>query len=87
MWGGQSCLQPPILAASSATRAHYNKAMSNTTLDLNQSIPLTDEEDSETLAAIDRGIQAANEGRTVSIDEVRKMIPNWISKFDSQSRR
>jgi predicted transcriptional regulator len=61
--------------------------MSNTTLDLNQSISLTEEEDQETLAAIDRGIQAANEGRTVSIDEVRKMIPNWISKFDSQSRR
>jgi predicted transcriptional regulator len=61
--------------------------MSNTTLDLNQPISLTEEEDQETLAAIDRGIQAADEGRTVSIDDVRKMIPNWISKFDSQSRR
>ena len=60
--------------------------MSNTTLDLNQPISLTEEEDQETLAAIDRGIQAADEGRTVSIDDVRKMIPNWISKFDSQSR-
>jgi predicted transcriptional regulator len=61
--------------------------MSNTTLDWNQSISLTEEEDQETLAAIDRGIQAADEGRTVSLDEVREMIPNWISKFDSQSRR
>ena len=61
--------------------------MSNTTLDLNQSISLIEEEDQETLAAIDRGIQAADEGRTVSIDEVRTMIPKWISKFDSQSRR
>jgi predicted transcriptional regulator len=68
-------------------RANYNKAMSNTTLDLNQSISLTEEEDPETLDAIDRGIEAADQGRTVSIDEVRKMIPNWISKFDSQSRR
>ena len=31
--------------------------------------------DSTTLAAIDRGVKDANEGRTVSIDEVRKMIP------------
>jgi predicted transcriptional regulator len=61
--------------------------MMDTTLDLNQSIPVTEEEDEETLAAIDRGIQAADEGRTVPIDKVRKMIPTWISKFDSQSRR
>jgi predicted transcriptional regulator len=61
--------------------------MSNITLDLSQTISLTEEEDRETLAAIDRGIEAADQGRTVSIDEVRKMIPNWISKFDSQSRR
>ena len=43
--------------------------------------------DSETLAAIDHGIRDADEGRTVSIDEVRKMIPKWISKFESQKSR
>jgi len=45
------------------------------------------EVDAETLAAIDRGIKDADEGRTVSIDEVRKMIPKWISKFESQKPR
>jgi predicted transcriptional regulator len=40
--------------------------------------------DAETLAAIDRGIKDADEGRTVPIDQVRKMIPQWISKFESQ---
>ena len=45
------------------------------------------EVDAPTLAAIDRGIRAADEGRTVSIDEVRKMIPKWISKFESQKPR
>ena len=39
------------------------------------------------MAAIDRGIKDADEGRTVSIDEVRKMIPQWISKFESQKPR
>jgi hypothetical protein len=29
----------------------------------------------------------ADEGRTVSLDEVRKMIPKWISKFGSQKPR
>ena len=61
--------------------------MSDTTVDLNQSIPLVEEEDEEPLAAIDRGIKDADEGRTVSSDEVRKMIPEWISKFDTRNRR
>jgi len=43
--------------------------------------------DAATLAAIDRGIKDADEGRTVPIDEVSKMIPEWISKFESQKPR
>ena len=58
-------------------------------LDLKLQVPTTDkvEVDSETLVAIDRGVKNADEGRTVPIDEVRKMIPKWISKFESQRPR
>jgi predicted transcriptional regulator len=58
-------------------------------VDLKLQVPATDKiaVDAETLAAIDRGIRDADEGRTVSIDEVRKMIPKWISKFESQKPR
>jgi predicted transcriptional regulator len=58
-------------------------------LDLKMQVPATEqvEVDAESLAAIDRGIQAADEGRTVPIEEVRKMIPTWISKFESQTQR
>jgi predicted transcriptional regulator len=58
-------------------------------VDLKLQVPTTDkvEVDAETLAAIDRGIKDADEGRTISIDEVRKMIPQWISKFESQQPR
>jgi predicted transcriptional regulator len=45
------------------------------------------EVDEETLAAIDRGLKAVAEGRSVSLDEVREMIPRWISKFESRNRR
>jgi predicted transcriptional regulator len=58
-------------------------------VDLKLQVPVTDkvEVDAATLAAIDRGVKDAEEGRTVSIDEVRKMIPKWISKFESQKPR
>ena len=58
-------------------------------VDLKLQVPATDkvEVDAETLAAIDRGIKDAAEGRTVPIDKVRKMIPKWISKFESQKAR
>jgi predicted transcriptional regulator len=52
-------------------------------------IPVTEEVavDAETLAAIDRGIKDADEGRTVSLDEAEKLIPHWLSKFESQKPR
>jgi predicted transcriptional regulator len=55
-------------------------------VDLKLEVPVIEEVevDAQTLAAIDRGIKDANEGRTISIDEVRKLIPQWISKFESQ---
>jgi predicted transcriptional regulator len=45
------------------------------------------EVDAETAAGIARGIRAADEGRAVPSDEVRKLIPEWISKFSAQNPR
>lgn len=58
-------------------------------VDLKLQVPVTEqvEVDGETLAAIDRGISDADEGRTVPLDDVRRMIPQWISKFESQKPR
>jgi predicted transcriptional regulator len=57
--------------------------------DLKLQVPVTEEVevDADTLAAIDRGIKDADEGRTVSLEEVRKMVPEWISKFESRKPR
>ena len=58
-------------------------------IDLKMEQPVTEEVevDSETLAAIDIGIKAADEDEMVYLDDVRKMMPKWISKFESQSQR
>jgi predicted transcriptional regulator len=57
--------------------------------DLKLHIPATEEVEvtPDTLAAIERGIQDADQGRTLSVDEVREAIPQWISKFESQKQR
>jgi predicted transcriptional regulator len=41
--------------------------------------PLFEDEDEKTLAAIDEGIRDAKTGRTTSIEEVRKLLHEWVS--------
>lgn len=48
---------------------------------------LLDEEDEATLAAVDEGIRAADEGRLVPEDEVRRRMKLWNSEFSTQTRR
>jgi predicted transcriptional regulator len=47
-------------------------------------MPEPDENDPELLAALDEGLADEAAGRVYSIDEVRAMIPQWISKSPSQ---
>ncbi|MBV8728693.1 MAG: hypothetical protein JO336_02675 [Acidobacteriia bacterium] len=58
-------------------------------VDLKLEVPETEEVevDAKTAEAIDKGIKAAEQGRTVSLDEARKLIPKWISKFASRTSR
>ncbi|HWE50741.1 MAG TPA: hypothetical protein VG273_13175 [Bryobacteraceae bacterium] len=61
--------------------------MSKVSLNFNEPLPLKAEEDHERLAAIDRGIQCADENRTVSFEEARKLIPEWTSQFELRTKR
>ncbi len=45
-----------------------------------------EEEDEETLAAIDEGIRDAEAGRSVPIEEVRKLLPKWITASSRKER-
>ena len=55
-------------------------------LDLDDPPPILDDEDEETLAAIEEGIRDAEAGRTIPIDDVRKLLPQWIT-IASSSRK
>jgi hypothetical protein len=49
--------------------------------------PLDGEEDEETLVAIDEGIRDAQASRTVPIEDVRKLLPQWITASSSRKER
>ncbi|MGA7463672.1 MAG: hypothetical protein WBW69_25770 [Candidatus Korobacteraceae bacterium] len=48
--------------------------------DLEEPVPIVDDEDEKTLAAIDEGLRDADAGRTTSSEDVRKLMPQWISR-------
>jgi predicted transcriptional regulator len=57
--------------------------------DLKLEVPVIEEVevDAKTLAAIDRGLADADDGRVAPLEEVRKLVPQWISKFESPKPR
>jgi predicted transcriptional regulator len=55
--------------------------------ELENSAPLTDDEDEETLAAIDKGIQDAEAERTVPAQEVRKRLRQWTTGSSTRKGR
>jgi predicted transcriptional regulator len=44
-------------------------------------------ENEATLAAIDEGIRDAKAGRTVALEKVRKLLPQWIAASFSRKER
>ena len=56
-------------------------------IDFNDPAPILDDEDEEALDAIDEGIRDADAGRTLPIEEVRKLLPQWITASSSRKGR
>jgi len=52
-------------------------------LDFDKAARILGPEDEETLAAIDRGIAAAEEGRVVPLEDVRRRIQSWLTRSSS----
>jgi predicted transcriptional regulator len=56
-------------------------------IDFGNPAPLLEEEDEETLAAIDRGIKAADEGRVVPSSEFRRRVQEWLTRSSTPKTR
>ncbi len=55
--------------------------------DLENPAPVVDDEDEQTLAAIDQGMRDAEAGRTVPAEEVRQLLPNWTTDSSTRKKR
>jgi predicted transcriptional regulator len=49
--------------------------------------PALDDEDEETLAAIDEGIRDTDAGRTVPAEEARKLLAQWTTASFTHKER
>jgi predicted transcriptional regulator len=56
-------------------------------IDFDDPVFIFEDEDEETLAAIDEGVRDAVAGRTEPIEEVRKLLPQWITVSSSRKER
>ena len=58
-------------------------------LNVHEPIPPTEEisVDAETVAAIQRGLNAAEEGRLFTSDEARTRVSQWLSNYSTQNPR
>ena len=55
--------------------------------DLEADASTVDEEDKETLAAIDEGIRDADAGRVVPAEKVRELLPKWTTASSTRKKR
>jgi predicted transcriptional regulator len=66
----------------------YREAMAEASrIDFENPAPIDADEDEETLAAIDEGIRDAKAGRSVPMEEVRGLLPEWITASSLRKER
>jgi len=56
-------------------------------IDLDVPSPMIEDEDEETLAAIDEGLRDAQKGRTVPGERVRDLISKWTTVSSTRKKR
>jgi predicted transcriptional regulator len=83
--GGSPVTYSPI---ASKIRVGYHHDMPKVKkFDVEDPVPVVEDDDEQTLTAIDEGIRDAEAGRTVPSEEVRKLLPQWISASSTHKER
>jgi hypothetical protein len=75
------------MVASPVDRVYYRRMGKVKEFESQEPAPVVADEDEETLAAIDEGIRDADAGRTVPAEEVRKLLPQWITASSTRKGR
>jgi predicted transcriptional regulator len=73
--------------ASDRDQGYHQDMAEAKKFDFEAPIPRIDEEDEETLAAIDDGIRDAESGRTVPAKDVRRLVTQWTSASSTPKKR
>ena len=73
--------------ASNINEGYYHNMAKVKKFELEDPVLVVGDEDEETLAAIDEGVRDAESGRTVPGEEVRKLLPQWISASNTRKER
>jgi len=68
-----------VPVASVENPAYDNPMAKAHEFDLDNPAPILDDEDEETLAAIDEGIRDADAGRVVPAEKARELSPKWTT--------
>jgi hypothetical protein len=76
-----------VFVASVGNPAYDNPMAKAHKFDLENPAPTLDEEDDETLAAIDEGIRDAEAGRVVPAEKARELLPTWTTVSSTRKRR
>jgi len=83
-------LEPPLrttlFVASVGNPACDNLMAKAHKFDLENPVPILDDEDEETLAAIDEGIRDAEAGRVVPAEKARELLPKWTTVSSTRKK-
>src|ERR1035441_10205934 len=66
---------------------YSNRMAKSKKFDLENPAPVVDDEDEQTLAAIDEGMRDAEAGRTIPAEEVRHLLPKWTTASSTRKKR
>jgi len=77
----------PCTVASVPGKVSHRGMSKGEEFEFEKPVPVVDDEDEATLVAIDAGIRDAKAGRTVPAEEVRKLLPQWITDSSTPKKR